>query len=201
MIVLSLEHSVASALAFSLLVARILPVLLMTAYGDVDKAVAAMRGGACDFLMKPFEPEVLLEHVRRYAAKPPSADDAIAEDVRTRHLLALPRCQLGDDALFTRLAGVGPRPALDRVLQEAAVQPYEQIVQKRVRLVVGHARRTEGQSHRMTELQTPDRVQFKSEVQCHISVPPFCCSVALSLCRSIILTPAGARWPRHERRC
>ena len=33
------------------------PVLLMTAYGDVDKAVAAMRGGACDFLMKPFEPE------------------------------------------------------------------------------------------------------------------------------------------------
>ncbi|HNG66248.1 MAG TPA: response regulator, partial [Thauera aminoaromatica] len=41
------------------------PVLLMTAYGDVDKAVAAMRGGACDFLMKPFEPEVLLESVRR----------------------------------------------------------------------------------------------------------------------------------------
>ena len=41
------------------------PVLLMTAYGDVDTAVAAMRGGACDFLMKPFEPEVLLESVRR----------------------------------------------------------------------------------------------------------------------------------------
>jgi two-component system, response regulator FlrC len=66
-----------------------LPVLLMTAYGDVDKAVAAMRGGACDFLMKPFEPEVLLEHVRRYAAQPPSADDTIAEDPRTRNLLAL----------------------------------------------------------------------------------------------------------------
>ena len=42
-----------------------LPVLLMTAYGDVDKAVAAMRGGACGFLVKRFEPELLLENVRR----------------------------------------------------------------------------------------------------------------------------------------
>ena len=40
-----------------------LPVLLMTAFGDVDKAVSAMRAGACDFLLKPFEPRALLEHV------------------------------------------------------------------------------------------------------------------------------------------
>ncbi|MBL8460946.1 MAG: sigma-54-dependent Fis family transcriptional regulator, partial [Thauera sp.] len=65
------------------------PVLLMTAYGDVDKAVAAMRGGACDFLMKPFEPEVLLESVRRYAAVQPAGEDTIAEDPHTRGLLAL----------------------------------------------------------------------------------------------------------------
>ena len=66
-----------------------LPVLLMTAYGDVDKAVAAMRGGACDFLMKPFEPELLLESVRRYAALPLAAEDTIAEDPHTLNLLAL----------------------------------------------------------------------------------------------------------------
>jgi len=66
-----------------------LPVLLMTAYGDVDKAVAAMRGGACDFLMKPFEPDVLLENVRRYAAVQPDAEDTVAEDPLTRNLLAL----------------------------------------------------------------------------------------------------------------
>jgi len=65
------------------------PVLLMTAYGDVDKAVAAMRGGACDFLMKPFEPEALLESVRRYAAVQPVADDTVAEDPHSRDLLAL----------------------------------------------------------------------------------------------------------------
>ncbi|HNL20840.1 MAG TPA: response regulator, partial [Rhodocyclaceae bacterium] len=33
-----------------------LPVVLMTAYAEVEKAVDAMRSGACDFLLKPFEP-------------------------------------------------------------------------------------------------------------------------------------------------
>ncbi len=86
-----------------------LPVLLMTAYGDVDKAVAAMRGGACDFLMKPFEPEVLLENVRRYAAVQPSADDTVAEDTHTRNLLALAARVAETDAtvLLTGESGTG----------------------------------------------------------------------------------------------
>ncbi|MBL8446169.1 MAG: sigma-54-dependent Fis family transcriptional regulator [Zoogloeaceae bacterium] len=66
-----------------------LPVLLMTAYGDVSSAVAAMRGGACDFLMKPFEPEALLERVRRYAAVPPGEADLVATDPATVQALAL----------------------------------------------------------------------------------------------------------------
>lgn len=86
-----------------------LPVLLMTAYGEVDKAVAAMRGGACDFLMKPFEPEVLLEHVRRYAAQPPSAEDMVADDPHTRNLLALAARVADTDAtvLLTGESGTG----------------------------------------------------------------------------------------------
>ncbi|MDP1653634.1 MAG: sigma-54 dependent transcriptional regulator, partial [Rhodocyclaceae bacterium] len=66
-----------------------LPVLLMTAFGDVDKAVSAMRAGACDFLLKPFEPKVLIEHVDRYAARPDWAEGVVAADTRTRNLLAL----------------------------------------------------------------------------------------------------------------
>ncbi|NMG76401.1 sigma-54-dependent transcriptional regulator [Aromatoleum diolicum] len=86
-----------------------LPVLLMTAYGEVDKAVSAMRGGACDFLMKPFEPEVLLEHVRRYAAQPPSADDMVADDPHTRNLLAMAARVADTDAtvLLTGESGTG----------------------------------------------------------------------------------------------
>ncbi len=65
-----------------------LPVLLMTAFGDVDKAVAAMRGGACDFMLKPFEPKALLEQIARYATAPLS-EGVVAEDQQTRAALLL----------------------------------------------------------------------------------------------------------------
>lgn len=67
-----------------------LPVVLMTAYADVDRAVEAMRSGACDFLLKPFEPKALLEHVARYRL-PESMDDdrVVACDPASRNLFAL----------------------------------------------------------------------------------------------------------------
>ncbi|QXI30092.1 sigma-54-dependent response regulator transcription factor FleR [Pseudomonas vanderleydeniana] len=45
----------------------LLPVLLMTAHGAVERAVEAMRQGAADYLVKPFEPKALLELVERHA--------------------------------------------------------------------------------------------------------------------------------------
>lgn len=67
----------------------LLPVLLMTAYGDVDRAVAAMRAGACDFMSKPFAPADLLERVQRYAYVQPSYDELVAQDARTREVIQL----------------------------------------------------------------------------------------------------------------
>ncbi len=86
-----------------------LPVLLMTAFGDVEKAVDAMRGGACDFLMKPFEPQVLLEHVRRYAAPDRDPGGMVAADPHTRKLLALAAKVAETDAtvLLTGESGTG----------------------------------------------------------------------------------------------
>jgi two-component system response regulator FlrC len=86
-----------------------LPVMLMTAYGDVGTAVAAMRSGACDFLLKPFEPAVLLEQVRRYAARPPEEADMVAEDARTREVLVLAQRVAETDAtvLLTGESGTG----------------------------------------------------------------------------------------------
>src|SRR5690606_1712357 len=40
-----------------------LPVLLMTAFAAVERAVDAIRKGAADYLVKPFEPRALLELV------------------------------------------------------------------------------------------------------------------------------------------
>ncbi|MEM1095955.1 MAG: sigma-54 dependent transcriptional regulator [Bacteroidota bacterium] len=39
-------------------------VIMMTAYGDVDKAVAAMKAGAADFIVKPWSNERLVQSVQ-----------------------------------------------------------------------------------------------------------------------------------------
>ncbi len=85
-----------------------LPVLLMTAFGDVDKAVAAMRGGACDFMLKPFEPKALLDQIERYAVAP-AAEGVVAVDVRTREVLLLAARVARTDAtvLLTGESGTG----------------------------------------------------------------------------------------------
>ncbi|PKL09924.1 MAG: sigma-54-dependent Fis family transcriptional regulator [Spirochaetae bacterium HGW-Spirochaetae-7] len=42
-----------------------LPVIMMSAHGDVRDAVEAMRLGACDYLVKPFDPDELLIRLRK----------------------------------------------------------------------------------------------------------------------------------------
>jgi len=42
---------------------RIIPVILITAYGDVSMAVRAMGAGAVDFIEKPFNRQLVLERI------------------------------------------------------------------------------------------------------------------------------------------
>lgn len=56
-----------------------LPVLLMTAHGAVERAVDAMRQGAADYLVKPFEPKALIELVARHALGVASAGEGEGE--------------------------------------------------------------------------------------------------------------------------
>ena len=67
------------------------PVILMTAFGDIENAVTAMRAGASDYLPKPFEPAGLLQLVQRYRLRPVAASDSgiIAADPKSNALLAL----------------------------------------------------------------------------------------------------------------
>ena len=90
-----------------------LPVLLMTAHGSIPQAVAAMHDGAVDYLVKPFEAEVLVTMVSRYIAplKNDSSNepDVIAVDPRTREVMDLTRRVAGSDAtvLISGESGTG----------------------------------------------------------------------------------------------
>ncbi|HEX7328155.1 MAG TPA: nitrogen regulation protein NR(I) [Casimicrobiaceae bacterium] len=58
-----------------------IPVIVMTAYSDLDSAVAAFQGGAFEYLPKPFDVEHALALIRRAAAEAmstPEADAAVA---------------------------------------------------------------------------------------------------------------------------
>jgi two-component system, response regulator FlrC len=56
-----------------------LPVILMTAHGDISDAVEAMRLGACDYLQKPFEADKLTDLIESYLPKKLTSDIVIAD--------------------------------------------------------------------------------------------------------------------------
>ncbi len=88
-----------------------LPMALITAYGQVSKAVEAIRNGAVDYLMKPFEPDQLVALVRTHAEGRISNDseEPIAEAPGSRHLLQLAQRVAATDStvLITGESGTG----------------------------------------------------------------------------------------------
>jgi len=70
------------------------PVLLMTAFGTIPKAVEAMQAGASDYLIKPFDAEALVNKVADYVVANPEAANAadnqrVVQDDSMKKLYAL----------------------------------------------------------------------------------------------------------------
>lgn len=88
-----------------------MPVILMTAYGTVEKAVQAMQDGAVDYLVKPFEAGALVDMVARFILpeKDKVDDGLIAVDSRSRELAAVAKRVAMTDAtvMISGESGVG----------------------------------------------------------------------------------------------
>jgi FixJ family two-component response regulator len=58
-----------------------IPIIVISAHGDVEKVVRALRGGAVDFIEKPYEGSVLLARIRQALA----LDARLREEQRQRN--------------------------------------------------------------------------------------------------------------------
>jgi two-component system response regulator FlrC len=101
-----------------------LPVLLMTAYANIEDAVAAMKEGAIDYMAKPFAPEVLLNMVSRYApVQSEDNGDAVVADDKSLKLLALADKVAKTDANVMVLGPSGSgKEVMSRYIHNASVR-------------------------------------------------------------------------------
>jgi DNA-binding NtrC family response regulator len=82
------------------------PVIMITAYGSIESAVEAMKQGARDYLLKPFEPEHMLFVIEKLLQQ-----EALAEE----NLLLKERLAEREGTLFEDL--VSSSPAMDPVFR------------------------------------------------------------------------------------
>ncbi len=100
-----------------------MPVVLMTAYGSIQQAVAAIQAGARDYLVKPFEPQVLVSKVSQFMPGDSSENkNVIASDRKTRSLLNLAAKVAKSDAtiLVTGESGTGKEVFVQHIHNSSA---------------------------------------------------------------------------------
>ncbi|KTD56474.1 response regulator transcription factor [Legionella shakespearei] len=68
-----------------------IPIIMMTGFGDIATALTAMKAGAKDFIVKPFNPQSLLESVNRYLNDTSEFGNHSFADVDSRYDTLTPR--------------------------------------------------------------------------------------------------------------
>ena len=109
-----------------------MPIIFITGYGDVPAAVRAMKGGAEDFLTKPFDAQALLQRIR--TALQGNAERQAArcelETIRTRAATLSPR----ERQVFERVASgqANKTIALDLGVSERTVEIHRSHVMQKM---------------------------------------------------------------------
>jgi two-component system, response regulator FlrC len=100
-----------------------LPVILMTAFGSVQQAVDAMQIGAVDYLVKPFEPEVLVAKVSQFLPTVLTETDTgfVAVDSKTKEVMEIAKRVSDSDAtlLITGESGTGKEVLAQYIHQQS----------------------------------------------------------------------------------
>ncbi|VAW46674.1 Flagellar two-component response regulator FleR [hydrothermal vent metagenome] len=79
-----------------------LPVVLMTAYGTIEQAVEAMKAGSVDYIVKPFEADVLVDKAKIYFNRDASREDdfVVADPVSQQLKNMAKKVAVGDTSIL-----------------------------------------------------------------------------------------------------
>ncbi|MBP0445380.1 sigma-54-dependent Fis family transcriptional regulator [Roseomonas sp. SSH11] len=107
------------------------PVVVVTAFGEVDQAVRLIRAGADDYIEKPFPPQVLLDKLRAFAEWSPPAEPQREGSSGQPNMQKLERdlerlARVDTNVLITGESGVGKEVAARRLheLGDRAEAPF-----------------------------------------------------------------------------
>lgn len=107
-----------------------IPVLLITAYASIHESVQAMKEGAVDYLVKPFDPQTLVDTVNKFVGgHATKSDEPIAVDSSSRQLLAL-ACRVAQSdstALLIGESGTG-KEVLARYVHDKSMRAKKPFV-------------------------------------------------------------------------
>jgi FixJ family two-component response regulator len=109
-----------------------IPVIVLTGFGDVPAAVRALKGGAVDFVEKPFNPQALLDLVQQAIARDTELREQAAReaDVAERVALLTPREQ---EVMALVVAGKANKVvAIDLAISERTVELHRGRIMKKM---------------------------------------------------------------------
>ncbi len=107
-----------------------LPVILMTAFGTIQQAVDVMQTGAVDYLVKPFQPEVLVTKVSQFLPTVLTETDTgfVASDIKSKEVMELAKRVADSDAtlLISGESGTGKEVLAQYIHQQSSrrKQPF-----------------------------------------------------------------------------
>ena len=107
--------------------------IVLTAFADVQSVVRAMRAGAVAFLEKPFDPDVLSQHIREAVEADEQARQGycVRQEIRERHASLTPREREVLDMIVTGKANKDIAAILHR--SQKTIEVHRTHVMKKMR--------------------------------------------------------------------